>query len=274
MFIDNFLFTTPSASLCPVLPAEPGGQAATNIDFDGDIRLMAVGATYTGECAGYLSDPAGAAATAATVDSCPAGTLTARTHYSKRTGAGAYEGVLVILPHAGMSTGSTYVLNVTFAQDVDAGSTVFATDGSTTATINQGVRANNLLIKVAYEGLSPLHFAVPFDSAYKEEQLCLYDIDCSYTTAEDFWDGLSVSHPSTPLSLAIQQAYDAEVEYECGYGRGFDIPNWPTQLPKVLSVRCNDQQQWIYEDPTSDITDDVFDENTMPVCKCKYKQIR
>ncbi len=257
-----------------MLPAEPGGQLATTIAYDGDIRLMIPGATYPGECVGYLEDPDGSEATAATVASCPSTTLTARTHYNRWIGdGGVYRGNLVVLPHApGMSAGNSYLLNVTFAQDVDWSQCSLDVAGATTtADVKEGLRANNILIQVNLEESDPLVFIIHYTSPFPEEQLCLYDIDCSYTTEEDFRDGLSINAASNPLSLVTTHGYDALVEYECGKGRGFDIINWPSQLPQVLSLRCTDQFKWIYEDPDSDIKGDDFDTATMPTCQCKIR---
>ncbi len=104
-----------------------------------------------------------------------------------------------------------------------------------------------------------------------EEQLCLYDIDCGYDSQADWSKPKSLVNST--LNLDIQEFYDAYVEYECGYGRGFEIPNWPPAdyFPPVIGMWCDDKQNWIYQQPDpSDIKDDVYVENTMPVCKCNF----
>ena len=207
--------------------------------------------------------------------------------------------------------GTKYILNVTFAQAVTATGSSFLNEGlvsvghfptvdvltqlfcfsqTDAAAISQGMKANNLVIDLDYEGKTELEFLINFSTNYPEEQLCLYDIDCNYTSVEDYWAPKSINGVVAPLNLTIEQVrfwkykfrhyslislmfqnYDAIVEYECGYGRGFDISDWPGDLPTKFSMKCNGQQGWDYVEPVgSSLIGKSFPTDPMPLCVCEY----
>ncbi len=134
-----------------------------------------------------------------------------------------------------------------------------------------GHRSNNLLISLQYEGETELEFRIKYNNNNPEEQLCLYDLDCSYES-KVAWN-TSLTTLASTLDLAIEQPYDSYIEYECGIARGFDISNWPDEeyLPSIIGMRCNDVRQWIYEAPDpSDIANTLYVQADMPVCKCEF----
>ncbi len=140
--------------------------------------------------------------------------------------------------------------------------------------LEQGHRSNNLIVTLQYEGEALLELRLKYTTHNKEEQLCLYDIDCGYDSKTQWNESLTTVDSS--FNLTIQQAYDAYVEYECGKARGFNITGWPTTeyLPSTVGMRCNDMEQWIYEAPaTSSVEGQVHDDATMPVCSCEYLPI-
>ena len=259
-----------AASLCPVLPAEPPNQPGTNILYQGDVRLRYPGAVFHGTCLGYLWDPKGAAGTAGGEAPASCALLKARTHYTQRTATGtSFKGSLVLIPD-GMVSGTTYYLNMTFAQDITASLFLDVSGVAPSTTTVTGVRANHLWAAVDYDGEAVLELELEFTSLYPEEQLCVYDINCNYASAEELTAKWSVGD-SPPFDLAVQQYYDAVVEYECGYGRGFDISGWVSELPKEMAMRCNAEEKWIYEEPAAAtaLVNSEWDGATMPTCKCE-----
>ncbi len=106
--------------------------------------------------------------------------------------------------------------------------------------------------------------------------LCLYDVDCTHATKFDFWNAPSVNNATHPLWLNVSQNYDSVMEYECGYGRAFDVPGWTAadgDLPQTVSVRCAGAGAgWVYDAPTAgSLYNTSFDEANMPLCVCTLK---
>ncbi len=230
------------------------------------MRLKQPGAVYHGTCLGYLADPKGQEGT----NGIDGGTvapgcskLRARTHYTQVvTPPNAFKGSLILIPQATMTAG-THHLNITFAQDIT----------SFSSPMQAGLRANNLFASITYASEPYFEFELEFTSAFPEEQLCVTDVNCDYLTADDLTKERSIHDNPDPLDLSIQQYYDAVAEYECGYGRGFAISDWPAavELPKELAMRCSEDGRWLFEPfaETTALVGTEWDGSNMPLCRCK-----
>ena len=140
--------------------------------------------------------------------------------------------------------------------------------GTSTANYHAGHTSNSLLIELNYVG-PVVEFSVQYRPTTAEEQLCLYDIDCSHADKAS-WE-LPRSTLTGTLNLTVQEYYNAEVEYECGRGRGFNVTGWPATefFPAVIKMWCDDKENWIYKEPSL-ILDETYVEADMPVCRCRH----
>ncbi|XP_059082778.1 uncharacterized protein LOC131880226 [Tigriopus californicus] len=220
-----------TTSICPPLPAQPNVPA--NSLWVGDVRLNRPGFSGYGECLSQghttYSEPA------------PSSSFILRTYLHKRYS----ETTSITRVHmflTGPIEEGLYTLNITTKQNLQ-----------TTGEYKIGLMPNQLFWEKRFDQVPAgqkmyLVTNILFERT-ADELLCILDVSYTKDTMANLLDPHSRSQRSKTFDPAQStQLFDAQVEYECGFARGFDLGAGLTS--PNLTLTCLGTGSW--DKPVSD----------------------